>query len=129
MMSIALSRARTCCDGSLEVSVANVQGISKVVITLSAPADYSIIKESAAYTIRFRNPIRAPYVEQAHEDPYVTKTSFVGNDLHIQLSAPDVIGDAYRLENPFRIVVDLRKGAAPAPGTPQPLLPSRPCVS
>jgi N-acetylmuramoyl-L-alanine amidase len=110
----------------VQVSVANVQGISKVVINLSAPAEYSIVKEPAAYTIRFRNPIRAPYVEQAHEDPYVTKTSFVGNDLRIQLSAPEVAGDAYRLDNPARIVIDFRKGAAPAPGTPQPIIPSKP---
>jgi N-acetylmuramoyl-L-alanine amidase len=110
----------------VQLSVANVQGISKVVITLTAPAEYAIIKEPGAYTIRFRNPIRAPYVEQAHEDPYVTKTSFVGNDLRIQLSAPDVAGDAYRLDNPFRIVIDFRKGAAPTPGTPQPLVPSKP---
>src|SRR5205085_2470545 len=110
----------------VQLSVANVQGLSKVVITLTAPAEYSIIKEPAAYVIRFRNPIRAPYVEQAHEDPYVTKTSFVGNDLRIQLSAPDVAGDAYRLDNPFRIVIDFRKGAAPAPGTPQPFIPSKP---
>jgi N-acetylmuramoyl-L-alanine amidase len=113
----------------VQISVANVQGISKVVITLTAPADYAIVKEPGAYTIRFRNPIRAPYVEQAHEDPYVTKTSFVGNDLRIQLSAPDVAGDAYRLDNPFRIVIDFRKGAAPAPGTPQPLVPSKPVES
>jgi N-acetylmuramoyl-L-alanine amidase len=110
----------------VQLSVANVQGISKVVITLSAPADYSIVKEPAAYTIRFRNPIRPPYVEQAHEDPYVIKTSFVGNDLRIQLSAPDVAGDPYRLDNPARIVIDFRKGAAPAPGTPQPIIPSKP---
>jgi len=110
----------------ITVSVANVQGISKVVLTLTAPADYSIVKEPGAYTIRFRNPIRAPYVEQAHEDAYVAKTSFIGNDLRIQLTAPDVVGDAYRLENPFRIVLDLRKGAAVAPGTPQPLNPTRP---
>src|SRR5437764_5209347 len=109
----------------VQLSVANVQGLSKVVITLTAPAEYSIIKEPAAYVIRFRNPIRAPYVEQAHEDPYVTKTSFVGNDLRIQLSAPDVAGDAYRLDNPFRIVIDFPKGTAPAPGTSQPLLPSK----
>jgi N-acetylmuramoyl-L-alanine amidase len=109
-----------------QVSVANVQGISKVVITLSAPAEYSILKEPAAYVIRFRAPVRAPYVEQAHEDPYVTKTSFVGSDLRIQLSAPDVAGDAYRLDNPFRIVIDFRKGAAVAPGTPQPIIPAKP---
>jgi N-acetylmuramoyl-L-alanine amidase len=110
----------------VQLSVANVQGISKVVITATAPADYTIAREPAAYVIHFRNPIRAPYVEQAHEDPYVIKTSFAGNDLRIQLSGPDVAGDAYRLDNPFRVVIDFRKGAAPAPGTPQPLLPSRP---
>jgi len=108
------------------VSVANVQGISKVVLTLTAPADYTIVKEPGAYTVRFKNPIRAPYVEQTHEDAYVAKTSFIGQDLRIQLTAPDVVGDAYRLENPFRIVLDLRKGAAVAPGTPQPLNSTRP---
>jgi N-acetylmuramoyl-L-alanine amidase len=113
----------------VQISVANVQGISKVVLTLTAPADYTIVKEPGAYTVRFRNAIRPPYVEQSHEDPYVAKTSFIGNDLLIQLTAPDVVGDAYRLENPFRIVLDLRKGAAVAPGTPQPLTPAKPFES
>lgn len=110
----------------VQLSVANVQGISKVVITIGAPIEYSIVKEPGAYTIRFRGTIRAPYGEQGHEDPYVTKTSFIGNDLRIQLSGPDVVGDAYRLENPFRIVVDLRKGEASAPGAPQQGIPSKP---
>jgi N-acetylmuramoyl-L-alanine amidase len=110
---------------AVQVSVANVQGISKVVLTLTAPADYAIVKEPGAYTVRFKNAIKPPYVEQAHEDPYVAKTSFAGNDLRIQLTAPDVVGDAYRLENPFRIVLDLRKGAGGGPGTPQPLISSR----
>lgn len=113
----------------VQVSVANVQGISKVVLTLTAPADYTIVKEPGAYTVRFKSAIRAPYVEQAHEDPYVAKTSFIGNDLRIQLTAPDVVGDAYRLENPFRIVLDLRKGAAAGPGTPQPLTTTHPVES
>jgi N-acetylmuramoyl-L-alanine amidase len=108
------------------VSVANVQGISKVVLTLTSPADYSIVKEAGAYTVRFKTAIRPPYVEQAHDDPYVAKTSFIGNDLRIQLTAPDVVGDAYRLDNPFRVVLDLRKGAAVAPGTPQPVNSTRP---
>jgi len=108
------------------VSVANVQGISKVVLTLTAPADYNIVKEPGAYTIRFKTAIRAPYAEQAHDDPNVAKTTFTGNDLRIQLTAPDVVADAYRLENPFRVVLDLRKGAAVAPGTPQPMNSTRP---
>jgi N-acetylmuramoyl-L-alanine amidase len=111
---------------AVQVSVANVQGISKVVLTLSAPADYTIVKEPAAYTIRFRTPIRAPYAELTHDDPNVARTSFIGNDLRIQLTAADVAGDAYRLDNPFRIVLDLRKGAAAAPGAPQLLTPTKP---
>jgi len=113
----------------VQVSVANVQGISKVVVTLTAPADYTIVKEAGAYTVRFRNAVHPPYVEQTHEDPYVARTSFIGNDLRIQLTAPDVVGDAYRLENPFRIVLDLRKGAASGPGTPQPVISTKPAES
>jgi len=113
----------------IQVSVANVQGISKLVLTLTGSAEYAIVKEPGAYTVRFKSAIKAPYVEQTHEDPYVAKTSFIGNDLRIQLTAPDVVGDAYRLENPFRIVLDLRKGAAAAPGTPQPVMSSRPVES
>jgi N-acetylmuramoyl-L-alanine amidase len=114
---------------AVTVSVANVQGISKVVLTLTAPADYNIVKEPGAYTVHFKTAIRAPYVEQAHDDPNVAKTSFIGNDLRIQLTAPDVVADAYRLDNPFRVVLDLRKGASVAPGTPQPLNSTRPVES
>jgi len=110
----------------VQVNVANVQGTTKVVITLTAPIDYSIVKDAQMYTIRFKTPIRAPYTDQAHEDPNVSHTTFAGNDLKIQLTAPDVVGDAYRLENPFRVVIDLRKAAAaPAQGMPA-LPPSRP---
>jgi N-acetylmuramoyl-L-alanine amidase len=112
----------------VQVSVANVQGTTKVVIVLTAPVDYSIVKEQQAYTIRFKNAIRAPYTDQTHEDPNVSHTTFSGNDLRIQLTAPDVVGDAYRLENPFRVVLDLRKAAAPAPGTPPPAI-TRPVES
>ena len=32
-----------------------------------------IVKEPGAYTVRFKTAIRAPYVEQAHDDPYVAE--------------------------------------------------------
>jgi N-acetylmuramoyl-L-alanine amidase len=110
----------------VQVSLANVQGISKLVLTLTAPADYAIVKDAAAYTLHFKTPIRAPFPEQAYDDPYVQKATFSGNDLRIQLTAPDVVGDSYRLDNPFRIVLDLRKGAAPAPGALPPAVTSKP---
>lgn len=103
------------------LSVTNFQGTSKVVVTLSSPAEYTISKEDIAYVIRFRNPIQAPFPEQAFEDPFVSKATFGRDQLRIQLTAPDVVGDPYRLDNPFRIVIDVRKGAAaPVPGSASP---------
>ncbi len=110
----------------VQLSVANVEGISKTVLTLSAPADYAIVKEASAYVIRFKTPIRPPFAEQTYEDPNVLKASFTANDLRLQLTAPDVFGDAYKLDNPFRIILDLRKGAAPAPGVVPPTVVTRP---
>jgi hypothetical protein len=70
------------------VSVANVQGISKIVLTLSAPAEYTIVKEPGAYVVRFRLPLRAPFPEQSYEDPNIARVTFLGGDIRIQLTAP-----------------------------------------
>lgn len=112
----------------VQISVANVQGISKIVITLSGYAEYGILKEPNAYVVRFKGPVRAPFPEQEYEDPYIAKVTFAGSDLRIQLTATDVVGDAYQLENPSRIVLDLRKAAAPVPGAPLPLPGLKPPV-
>lgn len=113
----------------VQLSVANVQGISKVVVTLTGPADYTILKEQAAYTIRFKTQIRTPFAEQSYEDPYVTKATFSGNDLRLTLKAPDVGADAYKLDNPFRIVLDLHKVAPGANTLPAIITPTRPIDS
>ncbi|HXI11394.1 MAG TPA: N-acetylmuramoyl-L-alanine amidase [Thermoanaerobaculia bacterium] len=97
---------------SPQVSVVNLQGMSKVVIQLAAAVDYSIAKDAATYTIRFKAPVRAPFGEQAYDDPHVSRILFLGSDLKIQLTAEDVAGSAYRLDNPFRIVLDLQKGVS-----------------
>lgn len=105
----------------VQVSVANVEGITKMVLTLSGPVEYAIVKEPAAYLVRFKSPLRAPFAEQTYEDPHVAKVIFMASDLRIQFSAADVVGDAYQLENPPRIVLDFRRGAPLAPGAAQPL--------
>lgn len=108
---------------AVQMAVTNVQGISKIVLTLSAPSDYSITKEPNAYVIHFKAPLQAPFAEQAYEDPYVAHASFAGSDLRIQLTSAEVAGDAYKLDNPFRIILDLRKVSTPPGGTPAPQLP------
>jgi N-acetylmuramoyl-L-alanine amidase len=110
----------------VQASVANIQGISKVVVTLTAPSEYTIIKEPGAFTIRFKAELKPPAPEQTFDDPYVKSIAYAGNDLRIQLTAPDVAADTYRLDNPFRIVLDLRKAAAPAPGAPLPPIATKP---
>ena len=113
---------------TVQVSVANVQGISKVVLTLTAPADYTIVKETSTYGsgsgVPFAHPMSEPRTTiRTLPRPHSSATT------SIQLTAPDVVGDAYRLENPFRIVLDLRKGAASGPGTPQQLTSPKPVGS
>lgn len=110
----------------VQVSIANVQGISKIVLTLAGPAEYGIVKEPSAYVVKFKTPLRAPFAEQAYEDPYASKVSFIGSDVRIQVTALDIVGDAYQLDNPPRIVIDLHKAAAPAPGGPTPIIGIRP---
>jgi N-acetylmuramoyl-L-alanine amidase len=111
---------------AVQLSVANIQGISKVVVTLSGPADYTIVKEQTAYTIRFKTQIRAPFAAQSYDDPNVVKATFSGSDLQIDLKAPDVGADAYKLENPFRIVLDFHKVAAGPNSLPMIVVPTRP---
>jgi len=112
---------------AVQVSVANVQGISKIVLTLGAPAEYAIAREPNAYVLRFRAPLRAPFAEQAYEgDPYIARITFAGSELRVQLTGAEVVGDSYRLENPPRVVLDLRKGAPPVPGQPVPAQGLRP---
>ncbi len=105
---------------SVQMSVTNVQGISKIVLTLSSAAEYAIEKEQEAYAIRFRVPLQAPFTEQSYDDPYVSRATFGTNAVRIQLTAADIAGDAYQLANPFRIILDLRRAAAPVPGGPLP---------
>src|SRR5438128_1980833 len=114
---------------AVQLSVANVQGISKVVVTLSGPTDYTINKDQAAYTIRFKTQIRAPFAAQSYDDPYVGKATFSGSELRLELKAPDVGADAYKLENPFRIVLDFHKVAAGPNALPSIVVPSRPVES
>ncbi len=101
---------------TVQPSVTNVQGTSKIVLSLSSSSEYTITRDPAAYTIRFKSVLKAPFADQTFDDPYVSKLSFQESAVIVQLKSSDVVGDAYQLENPFRVVLDLRKAAALAPG-------------
>jgi N-acetylmuramoyl-L-alanine amidase len=123
---VLLARPAQHTVAGVQLSVANIQGISKVVVGLTAPTEYAIVKDQMAYTIRFKTPIHAPFPEQSYDDPYVAKATFSGNDLRLDLKAPDIAADAYKLDNPFRIVLDLHKVAAGPNAIPGVFTPTRP---
>ncbi|HVT02225.1 MAG TPA: N-acetylmuramoyl-L-alanine amidase [Thermoanaerobaculia bacterium] len=101
-----------------QVSIVDLQGISKVVVELSAAVDYVVAREGNSFVVRFKSPIRPPFSEQTYENPNVTHASFTSDLLRLDLTGPDVAGNSYRLENPFRIIIDLKKGVAPVEGNP-----------
>lgn len=108
-------------SAAAQVSLVEVEDTSKLVIQLSAAIEHTVIREAAGYRIRFRGDVQGPYTEQSFENPHVAKIHFGTNEIFVTLRGNDIAGDAYQLENPFRVVIDLRKGVAPlGPGATAP---------
>ncbi len=105
---------------SSEISVVDLQGITKIVIQLSSRADFSIVRQRDIYVIQTRQPIKPPFAEQTYENQFVRKISVGLHEVQIHLTTPEVAGNSYKLDSPFRIVLDLKAGPAPVPGVAQP---------
>ncbi|HEX8151705.1 MAG TPA: copper amine oxidase N-terminal domain-containing protein, partial [Thermoanaerobaculia bacterium] len=84
----------------VQLSLVDVQGTTKLVLSATAPVGYDIVREPGVFLIRFRTPIRGPFTEQTFDDAHVAKALFSATELRLELTAPEVIGDDYRLENP-----------------------------
>lgn len=101
-----------------ESSVVDLQGMTKIVIQLSGRTEYTITREPTYFRVRLASPIRTQAPEMAVQNPLVSKITYLEREIRIDLKTAEVTADAYRLEAPFRIVIDLRPGAAPKlPGT------------
>ncbi|HEX6178995.1 MAG TPA: N-acetylmuramoyl-L-alanine amidase [Thermoanaerobaculia bacterium] len=103
-----------------QFSVTSVGDITKLVVTLASPVEYTLVKEGDAYVVNFGSPIQPPFADQSFDDARVARATFTVNTLRIQLTGPEVAGDSYRLENPFRVVLDLRRTAGPVPAPVSP---------
>lgn len=99
---------------STRVSVVDLEDLTKIVLELSGGASYVIRREEQAFILQFRQPLSATVPEQNFENRFVQRVSIQGNEVRVHLTTPEVAGDSYRLENPFRVVLDLRRGEAPA---------------
>jgi N-acetylmuramoyl-L-alanine amidase len=112
----------------VDTTINTVDQLTKIVFELSRESGFSISRRSASYVIQFRNPIRAAEAEIAADDPLVSRITFGPSSAEIFLRTPQVAADAYRLDNPARVILDLRRAAVSPqqqPPPPPPLRPSR----
>lgn len=101
------------------ISVIDLDDITKVVVQLSGKTQFTINRRQQSYIVKFGNPIGSPFTEQLYQNPHLARAVFRASEVEFQLTGADVVGSAYRLDDPFRVVLDLRKGApAVTPGTP-----------
>lgn len=110
ILLIAPERAETL---TVSMSVVALEGFSKLVIQLSGKADHTLVREPGRYLVRFRNPLRASFTEQTFENPHISRVVVGPNEVIINLTSDEVLADSYKLDNPYRVVLDLRKGVAP----------------
>lgn len=97
---------------SAQVSVVDLQGLSKIVIQLSGRTEYTISRRGAVYVIHTKNRLQSSVTERTYEDPLVAHVAVQGQEVTIQLRSADLTGSAYPLDDPFRIVFDVRAGGS-----------------
>ncbi|MGH9457162.1 MAG: N-acetylmuramoyl-L-alanine amidase [Thermoanaerobaculia bacterium] len=102
-----------------QVSVVELEETTKIVIELPREIEYTVRRDPAAFVVTTRNPLRANLTDRSYGGELLDRISVRDGQVVIQLASENVAGDAYSLEEPFRIVLDLQVGsAAVAPSLP-----------
>jgi N-acetylmuramoyl-L-alanine amidase len=96
--------------------------MTKIVMQFPSKLDYSVRREQNAYIIQVPNPIRTRAADQTFTSPLLDRVLVRENQIVVNLASREIAGDAYAIENPFRIVLDLQRGVSTVPET-QPSLP------
>lgn len=105
----------------VEASLTRVGPLTKIIVELTKPTQFSIVRRTGSYVVQFRNPISADSPETDFDDPLVSKLVFGPSSIEIFLTTPQVAADSYRLDGPPRLILDLTRSAeAPKPPAPAP---------
>ena len=104
----------------VQVSVVDLGGLSKIVVELSQEVDLGISRTDTSYVIRFRSPLQPPFAEREFSDPRVRRITMTATTLEVHLTKPGIVASSYKLNQPFRVILDLRDGEAPAEGVTEP---------
>jgi N-acetylmuramoyl-L-alanine amidase len=102
-----------------QISVVRIAETTKIVIELPRRVPYAVRRDAAAFTIETQFPLRANITSQSYEGELLDRIAVQDTTIVIHLATPDVAGDPYSLDNPFRIVLDLQRSQTTAtPATP-----------
>lgn len=101
------------------LSLVQIDDVSKLVIQLDRKTDFAVTDAELGYVIRLANPVSLQAPEFTFQNPHLASITVDGRNLALTLTGEDVVGSWYSLENPYRIVLDLKKGVAPVT-TPAP---------
>ena len=104
---------------AVQSSAVDLDDYTKLVIQLDAEPRYRYERTRNALRLVFGAPLSPPVPERRFESRYVSRIVYGTNEATIELRSPDLAADVYTLENPFRIVIDVRAATAAQPATPQ----------
>jgi len=104
-------RVRETLEGRL--SVVQIEDVSKMVIQLARKTEFAVTRGEASYVIKLANPVTLQASEFTFQNPHLSKVTIEDRNVTLELTGEDVVGSWYSLDNPYRIVIDLKKGVAP----------------
>ncbi len=103
----------------VHISVVRLAETTKILIELPRRVPYAVRRDPASFTVETRYPLRADVTSESFEGDLLDRITVGEREIVIHLASAEVAGDAYSLDNPFRIVLDLQRGQGPAtPTTP-----------
>jgi N-acetylmuramoyl-L-alanine amidase len=107
-------------DLPVEVDLVHLQGITTVVLQFPEAPRYRVERRGDAYEVVFAGD-RAlpPPPRERPEDPLVRRVVVAPDRIRVELE-PGAAADQYALRNPFRIVFDVYRAAAPTTGVAPP---------
>lgn len=103
----------------IQSSAVDLEEYTRIVMQLDAPQRFQQRREGNVVRVTFASPLAPAVPERRFESRYVSRVIYNGSQANVELRAPDLAVDIYTLDEPFRVVMDVRPATvAPAPGTP-----------
>lgn len=111
---------------AINASAVDLEDFTKVVLELESSVPFQQERRGNSLRLKFGNPIAPAASEKSFDSRYVRRVVYGASDAVIEFTQPELAADVYTLENPYRVIVDVRAAAAPPSGTPGEIRPRRP---